>query len=250
MQTYSRHGITQQQASDFDVAAPKEAVAQATTPENRLPENQTPSGMAPGIVAPGIAASGVVDPEGFGQTDVAHFWKAARYGDMECLNARYRKHSYALHTHDTYAVGLITECAERFYYRGEQWVAGAGQLVVVEPGELHNGQPDEEIFSYRMYYPAPALLSGLLEELTEKPQSYLSFPSAVIDDPALAHRLLLLHRRLEGTGSRLEVDGEFLGAMGQLALRHGQRRSALKTLGAPADPAGPGLLGRPRPRGT
>ncbi|MGO1120748.1 AraC family ligand binding domain-containing protein [Rhodovibrionaceae bacterium A322] len=219
MSSPDRHNISQKEALSY-----------------RLP---SPDGVSSGgtdLWQPNLKPCGTVDPEGFGKTDVAHFWRASRYGDMECLNARYRKHSYALHTHDTYAIGLITECAESFYYRGEQRVAGAGQIVIVEPGEPHNGKPDNDIFSYRMYYPSPELFSDLLTELTGQKPGYLFFPDSVVDDPILAERLFHLHQRLQGSCSLLEADGEFLGTMGQLALRHADQRLTPSPLGRERKP--------------
>ena len=43
------------------------------------------------------------------------FWRERRLDGLECLKAHFRRHRYLPHTHDTYAVGVITDGAEAFY---------------------------------------------------------------------------------------------------------------------------------------
>jgi hypothetical protein len=39
--------------------------------------------------------------------DAVCFWRERRFDDLECLKARFFRHSYALHVHDTFAIGVI-----------------------------------------------------------------------------------------------------------------------------------------------
>jgi hypothetical protein len=63
-----------------------------------------------------------------GKEDRAKFWREPRYGDLECLAARFRTHVYELHTHETYVIGTITAGCERFEAGGVQYAASTGDL--------------------------------------------------------------------------------------------------------------------------
>src|SRR5690606_14970529 len=85
-----------------------------------------------------------------GGSDAARFWRERRFDDLECLKARFFRHAYAPHVHDTFALGVILSGAEAFRYRGMRHVAPAGSVVAVNPDELHDGQPSGDGYAYRM----------------------------------------------------------------------------------------------------
>ena len=62
-----------------------------------------------------------------GGGDFARLWREARFDGMECLNARFQRHSYAPHTHETYVVGVITAGTELYRPNGARRTGrGAG----------------------------------------------------------------------------------------------------------------------------
>src|SRR3546814_8844329 len=61
--------------------------------------------------------------------DAVRFWRERRFDDLECLKARFFRHAYAPHAHDTFAIGVILAGAEAFRYRGARHIAPAGSLV-------------------------------------------------------------------------------------------------------------------------
>jgi len=184
----------------------------------------------------GIDQASSIDRSLLGARDVAHLWRDPRFGDLECLSARFRKHVYAPHTHDTYVIGIITEAAESFRYRGVKHIAEAGQVLALNPDELHDGQPVDETYAYRMMYPSPEILTREMEDLAGKPMPSTYFPAAIIDDAPLAKQMLTLHRVLETGGDRLEAESAFLAAMTQLALCHGEERPQVRRVGNESAP--------------
>src|SRR3546814_2871305 len=44
--------------------------------------------------------------------DAVRFWRERRFDDLECLKARFFRHAYAPHAHDTFALGVILAGAE------------------------------------------------------------------------------------------------------------------------------------------
>lgn len=61
-------------------------------------------------------------------------------GGLELLRATYVTHTFAPHTHEGFALGVIEAGAQVFCYRGARHVAPAGCLVAINPGELHTGE--------------------------------------------------------------------------------------------------------------
>lgn len=146
------------------------------------------------------------------------FWQFDR---LEVLTATYITHSFARHIHDGFAIGVIERGAETFYYRGGIHTAYAGQVVVIHPGEMHDGKAvSDNGWSYRMIYPEAALLEQIAAEITLTDHIKPFFPEPTITDPYTADAIRRLHRVLENTPSQIERDTHMRGALGMLLLRH------------------------------
>jgi hypothetical protein len=50
--------------------------------------------------------------------ETVKFWQVPEADDLELLRATYIRHSFARHTHDTFAVGVIQQGTEVFAYGG------------------------------------------------------------------------------------------------------------------------------------
>jgi len=135
------------------------------------------------LVAPGV----VLDPALKAAGDSAVFWRVPRLG-LDCLRARFRRHAYARHTHETYALAAILEGCETFFHRGRQHYATPGAIALVGPDELHDGAPhDERGFVYRTLYPSVDLMREVAEEISGKPVLHPPrFRESVVHDPELA----------------------------------------------------------------
>lgn len=156
-----------------------------------------------------------------GGGDFARLWREARFDGMECLNARFQRHSYAPHTHETYVVGVITAGTELYRCRGTERVARAGQVVVLDPEILHDGRPAADGYAYRMFYPSVALFEQAMADALGRPAAP-HFSAMELDDPELFQILRGLHHGLEGPYREpLRTDTDALRAFTALALRHG-----------------------------
>jgi AraC-like DNA-binding protein len=146
------------------------------------------------LVAPGV----VLDPALKAAGDSAVFWRVPRLG-LDCLRARFRRHAYARHTHETYALAAILDGCETFFHRGRQHYATPGAIALVGPDELHDGAPhDERGFVYRTLYPSVDLMREVAEEISGKPVLHPPrFRESVVHDPELAALLAEAHRTLE-----------------------------------------------------
>jgi AraC-like DNA-binding protein len=128
----------------------------------------------------------------------AELFLARHFDSLECLSATFATHSYAPHAHDTYVVGTIETGCEAWTVRGEKHYGGAGDLTFINPLEVHDGEPIGEGYSYRMTYPAVALMQEVAASLAgwrggETP----FFPRARVHDPEGAALLSRAHRAME-----------------------------------------------------
>ena len=173
--------------------------------------------------------------------DSVCFWREKRFDDLECLKARFYRHAYALHVHDTFALGVIIGGAEAFTYRGAaDDDAQREGLVAVNPDELHDGAPAGEGFAYRMLYPSVALVQDIADELDDRPVGFPAFRAAVMDDPEAAARLSEAHALMEAHVQRgapkLAVDEAFTTALSLMVRRHSVSEPRGRRLGQEPGP--------------
>lgn len=122
----------------------------------------------------------------------AHNWlnmlKDADTG-IETLHAHFEGHAYDPHWHDTYLVGYTEHGVQQFDCRGERHRSTPGQVFMLEPGEVHDGEaPTETGFTYRTLYLDPQWMQRELRTLFEDApmNSQAGFTSTLTVDPLLA----------------------------------------------------------------
>ncbi|NIX76437.1 AraC family transcriptional regulator [Microvirga terricola] len=134
-----------------------------------------------------------LDPE-LAAGDETFFWRVPRHHGLGCLRATFRRHSYARHTHDTYAIAAVLSGCETFFHRGEQRYVWAGSIAIVCPDEIHDGEPYGGGFEYRTFYPSQELMQEIAEDIVGRPLSRPPwFRQSVIVDPELARAHADLH---------------------------------------------------------
>jgi AraC-like DNA-binding protein len=152
---------------------------------------------------------------------------AADFGDMELLTARYLDHQFAPHVHDSYVIALIEDGVERFCCGRTSQVAAARSIIVIPPGEVHDGSSGCEAgWAYRVFYSHPALLAELMAELREGDARLPVFDQVVFDDPALFQALRGLHAALHASSDALLRAGIWREAMTPLLRHAGAREPA------------------------
>lgn len=163
--------------------------------------------------------------------DCARYWRSPLVPGADMLTAEYREHEFSPHWHEAYAVPVIEAGAEMFSYQGGHYVAEAGTVPVINPGEVHTGSRAMEVgWRYRVFYLPVDFMAALAGEIASAPQPMPWFPADVIRDPDLAIRVARAHRLLEGiTGARdgsalrgdpLAAETALIDAMSALIARH------------------------------
>lgn len=99
---------------------------------------------------------------------------------VELYSARLIDHAFAPHVHDGYSIGAIEAGVERFRYQGQEHLAPAGTLVMLNPDELHTGEAEVDAgWTYQMLYIEPDTLRAMTG-------GEAFFPDAAVHDPLLA----------------------------------------------------------------
>lgn len=106
---------------------------------------------------------------------------------FDLLQARFVTHRFAPHAHETYAIGLCTEGRVAVRHGGARHVMGPGDVLLVNPGELHTGEPDSPAgWGYTMIYPGVDLIREAADARRSRPGPAPRLPAPVIRHPLLA----------------------------------------------------------------
>ena len=165
----------------------------------------------------------VLDTSRLAGDESATLWRMPRHYGLECLSARFRRHRYAPHTHDTYVIGVIVAGCETFRCRGARHYAGPGALTIVNPEEVHDGEPADGGYAYRMTYPDQALIRDIASEVMGRPVDLPVFDGPLFQDRALADAFVAAHRAVEDAGtSVLEADTRLIDVYAAIIGRYGR----------------------------
>lgn len=92
--------------------------------------------------------------------------------------------SFGRHMHEEFGIGLIERGAQKSASGRGPVEADAGDLITVNPGEVHDGRPlDERGRRWRMLYLAPQLLHGASDDVA--PGNRFEFTAPVLRDAGL-----------------------------------------------------------------
>ncbi|WP_229744070.1 AraC family transcriptional regulator [Aliidongia dinghuensis] len=134
--------------------------------------------------------------------------------------------AFPRHVHDHLGIGVIAEGGHRSWSDIGAVEAVAGEIIMVNPGEMHDGLPVAgHIRSWRMLCFEPDLVAReLADETPHLPDAVLPMAS----DPMLAARFLRLFERMrEAAPEALAVEEGVLATLMQVMRRHASRPIAV-----------------------
>lgn len=159
--------------------------------------------------------------------DSARYWRSPLMPGADMLTAEYREHSFAPHWHEAYTVPVIEAGAEAYDCRGSHYVAEAGTVPLINPGEIHTGSRAIEAgWRYRVIYVPIDYIQALADELAGCRQPLPWFPSEPVRDIDLAERIARAHRLLEASGDPLIAETAVIDALSTLVARYAKGQPA------------------------
>lgn len=155
------------------------------------------------------------------------FWESPALAGVELLQARYIKQRFTPHVHEGFVFTVIEHGAQRFRHRGANHLAPVGSMVLINPDEVHTGSSaHEQGWLYRAFYPAPAQVNGVLDELGLAQRGLPSFAASVLQDEQLHQAFGQLHRLLDSDASVLQQQTAWRETLLMLFQRHAGVRQA------------------------
>ncbi len=153
-----------------------------------------------------------------------YFWQSEFLPEVLFMDGSFREMSFARHTHETYAFGVIERGALGFRYRGENVVATAGMLGLVVPGEVHDGHPAlDQGWTYRMAYAEPEAIRRIAGDLYGRDRGFPFIAQGALESQELAgiFRMVYGGLRTKDTG-RLAASTLWLHFISLLFERFGE----------------------------
>ena len=139
---------------------------------------------------------------------------------VELLHAQFDRHIYDRHMHETYAIGVTLRGVQRFWCRGATRDSLPGDVIVIHPGEAHDGRSGAPGgYAYRMFYVTTALFDSLRAGAGEASPD-LGAWAPVLHDPNLSKQLDMCWRAMAAAPNSLAADELLLESVGVLVRRH------------------------------
>lgn len=124
--------------------------------------------------------------------------------------------AFARHTHDQYGIGVMRQGAQVSHSGRGQVQAGPGQIITVNPGEVHDGAPIGGERAWQMLYLDPAVVAGA----GLPAGGGFEFEQPVIDAPTLAADVLALYALATGHADALACEVLLLRVLAHAGGRH------------------------------
>ena len=158
-------------------------------------------------------------------TEISAYWRPEGIEGVELFEARFRHHTYARHSHPSYAIGAVEVGAQAFWCGGGERVVAGGGLVTIDPGRVHDGHAaDAAGVRYRMLYIEPVAYGAILRAIAPGAGGPPYFPEPTATDRDLAPAFLAMHRRLAaapgGEPCAMARETGIFRFLAALALRH------------------------------
>lgn len=158
--------------------------------------------------------------EGVSYSNLVRYWSHPAAAGVDLMRARFRRHEFRRHSHETFAIGLIEVGPEDLGFGTGSDVVASGGLVLINPGEVHTGRAaaDNE-WSYRVFYPDVDLMTALARELTVGGPP--AFREQIVYDRQMFANLRAAHQAAD-TCDDLTSSSLLQATFGRLLSRYGE----------------------------
>lgn len=107
------------------------------------------------------------------------------------------RHTFPRHTHEQFGIGIVERGAQKSLSGRGMVEAGPGDVITVNPGEVHDGTPIGDAGrAWRMLYFAPGVVTELARDIHLGSSGTAEFDRPVMHDARLAHNVRRLFDQL------------------------------------------------------
>ncbi|SEJ74607.1 transcriptional regulator, AraC family [Achromobacter sp. NFACC18-2] len=137
------------------------------------------------------------------------------------------RHAFARHTHEQFGIGVMREGAQVSHSGRGQVEAGPGDVITVNPGEVHDGAPiGGGVRAWQMLYLDP----GVIAQAT----AAYEFEHPSRKQPGLARDVLALYALVTSGAAPLACEALLLRVLAQAGGPRGAPAAAPRSRGVPA----------------
>ena len=145
--------------------------------------------------------------------------------DVMPVTAWLPSHTYPRHTHDAFGIGYMVAGAQDSVYGPKSRITEAGDLMLTNPGEVHDGTPiDDQGRAFRMFYLDPSILYEAAGDLGAVWSENTELAPTAVSDRELVKALHHLHQAYLSREDKLATDSILSGITGKLVRRHGTEK--------------------------
>jgi AraC-like ligand binding domain len=138
--------------------------------------------------------------------ETAYMWRHPELTGVELFRGVYKSYHAARHFHLGPAIGIVAKGAISSYARGAMHTLPTGTVFLINPEEVHAPQPIiPEGWVLRAFYFSNDFYSRLSRSLG---LGDVHFSELFVKNELLTQSLLSLHRSLERSGIRLELESK------------------------------------------
>ena len=141
-------------------------------------------------------------------------------------------HSFGRHTHDQFGIGIVIRGAQKSASGRGPVEAGPGDIITVNPGEVHDGHPiGDSGRSWRMLYFDPRLVAETIHDIGEGQAEDFVFSRPVFNDGHHAARFLPLFSAMTEPREKLAAEIRFFHLMASMMARPAHVRHVPPAIG-------------------
>ena len=159
-------------------------------------------------------------PSSENRKEASRYWTRDDLAGLELLWGCFRRHAYRPHSHPGYVIAVVTAGVEAVNCNGVLYRAGPGDILFVNPEEIHDGQRGVDAgWQYRVFYPTVAAMRDLV---ADGGNSHVTpyFINTVVHDPDLAQRLTQFHSAVENGQFPFGEQSVWTELLGELVTRY------------------------------
>jgi len=143
---------------------------------------------------------------------------------VEAVEAETR-HSFPRHMHEQFGIGVIHRGAQKSLSGRGMVEAEAGDVITVNPNEVHDGMPVGDARAWRILYFDPDMFLSLAAEAAKGSSMRFEIPHPVLRDGAIARRFQALFAAVTGEADAMRSEELLLGLTADI-LREGSGEEA------------------------
>jgi AraC-like DNA-binding protein len=153
------------------------------------------------------------------------------FGGIDLMSARFVRHSFAPHSHDELMIGVMHAGVKSFRCGSSREHAAPGDLVVVNPGEMHTGEREH---GRELIYAALYVSETALAAMSARARGDCSIVrQTVIDDRDIWQCLDVAHRLAMAGDDAAAAEEAMVCGVSLLLERHGANRLVHAEAGCP-----------------